>query len=740
MAGIKNVKSGGSGGEVSPLAAQLQQAWLHTQMPKAKKRSASSSQLTNSLPVLQQQDQQQSALESLSSIFPELASTLPQKKKPRLFSFFQEGEALKPKEKKVCFKDYSLRSSSPSLFPHDTLQSVANRTYSVTPPSPLPHRPTLCASTPVVHNSDSVEHLAAKPVPASQVFSENCTPRSSPSNLVDLDGVEFFMTEGESSVYEAMVQELGDLIAGDDASQFDSETLEKDLYSDDWLNDILGGPVVADISDGLKDGSRSSFADDETGDPLLDLDLGNSGLLASQIEMTPPEAAAAEDLSWSTSQSTFNSESLTAISEDALHHSHIPDGGGNSRHFSKPTEFLWVTNGNPVLPDNLHHLLLRCAEVIEENDISQANKLIAELRQHSSAIGNPAQRTAHYFMEALVARMTGTGGQLYRALNPNHPSAPECLKAFLNYFDYCPIPKLSYFFCNMAIMQAFGDAKRVHIVDYGILYGMQWPSLIYHLSQLPGGPPHLRITGIDWTKPGFRPTETIQENSERIQETGRNLACVAQQLGVPFDFHAIAEKWEAITPAHLFLRSDEVLAVNCINKLHHLFDEYVVAASPRNLFLSRIKSMNPKIFVHGVVNGNYNAPFFMSRFRGAMDHYSTLFEIYDATLPHPERVIMEQEVQGRAILNIVACEGLERVERAEPYTSWHARSLRAGFTQIPIPESTKSKIRTLMTHFPRDFSIGEDNGWFLAGWKGKVCYALSACQPTSRMTSSKQPP
>ncbi len=357
MAGIKHARSGGSGGEVSPLAAQLQQAWLHTQMPKAKKRSASSSQLANSLPVLQQQDQQQSALESLSSIFPELAATLPQKKKPRLFSFFQEGEALKPKEKEVRFKDYSLRSSCPSLFPHDTQQSVANRTHSVTPPSLLPHRPTLCASTPVVHNSDSLEHLAAKPVLASHVFSESSTPRSSPSNLVDLDGVEFFMTEGESSAYQAMAQELGDLIAGDDASRFDSETVEKGLYSDDWLNDILGGPVVGDISDGLNDGSRSSFADDEAGDPLLDLDLGNSGLRASQTEMPPPEEAAAGALSWSMSQSSFNS--LTAFSEDALHHSHIPDGGGNSRHFSKPTRFLWITNGNPVLPDNLHHLLLR---------------------------------------------------------------------------------------------------------------------------------------------------------------------------------------------------------------------------------------------------------------------------------------------------------------------------------------------------------------------------------------------
>jgi len=49
----------------------------------------------------------------------------------------------------------------------------------------------------------------------------------------------------------------------------------------------------------------------------------------------------------------------------------------------------------------------RCAEVIEQNDISQANKLIAELRQHSSATGNASQRTAHYFMEALVSLLTG---------------------------------------------------------------------------------------------------------------------------------------------------------------------------------------------------------------------------------------------------------------------------------------------------------------------------------------------
>jgi indole-3-glycerol phosphate synthase len=48
----------------------------------------------------------------------------------------------------------------------------------------------------------------------------------------------------------------------------------------------------------------------------------------------------------------------------------------------------------------------RCAQLIEANDISQANKLIAELRQHSSAIGNAEKRMTHYFLEALVSLLT----------------------------------------------------------------------------------------------------------------------------------------------------------------------------------------------------------------------------------------------------------------------------------------------------------------------------------------------
>jgi hypothetical protein len=145
---------------------------------------------------------------------------------------------------------------------------------------------------------------------------------------------------------------------------------------------------------------------------------------------------------------------------------------------------------------NFCHFYFRCAQAVEQNDFSHTNELIADLRQYSSAYGNAPQRVAHYFMEALVAKMSGTGGQLYTALSNNRPSAAEMLKAYRLFVGCCPFIQLSHYFGNSAILHAFGDAKRVHIVDYGILYGVQWPCLIYHLSQLPGGPPHLRITGI----------------------------------------------------------------------------------------------------------------------------------------------------------------------------------------------------------------------------------------------------
>lgn len=95
-----------------------------------------------------------------------------------------------------------------------------------------------------------------------------------------------------------------------------------------------------------------------------------------------------------------------------------------------------------------------------------------------------------------VAKMSGTGGQLYSALTNNRPSEAQMLRAQMLYCEHCPFIQVPHMYANHSMLEAFKDASRVHIVDYGILYGVQWPCLLYQLSQRPGGPPHLRITGM----------------------------------------------------------------------------------------------------------------------------------------------------------------------------------------------------------------------------------------------------
>lgn len=94
------------------------------------------------------------------------------------------------------------------------------------------------------------------------------------------------------------------------------------------------------------------------------------------------------------------------------------------------------------------------------------------------------------------AKLTGTGEQLYTVIGNNCPSAAFVFKAVRLYFENNPYIKLSHFFSMKTILDACDGATRVHVIFYGIQYGTEFPSLMQQLSLRPGGPPHLRITGI----------------------------------------------------------------------------------------------------------------------------------------------------------------------------------------------------------------------------------------------------
>ncbi|KAL2320004.1 hypothetical protein Fmac_028973 [Flemingia macrophylla] len=374
---------------------------------------------------------------------------------------------------------------------------------------------------------------------------------------------------------------------------------------------------------------------------------------------------------------------------------------------------------------DLRTLLVLCAQAVAADDHRSANELLKQIRQHSTPFGDGNQRLAHIFVDGLEARLAGTGSRNYNGLVSIRTSAANVLKAYHLYLAACPFRKISNFTSNITIRASSAQSMKVHVIDFGILYGFQWPTFIQRLSWRTGGPPKLRITGIDFPQPGFRP-------AERVIETGRRLAAYAEFFNVPFEYKAIAKKWDTVQLEELEIDRDEFLVVTCLYRGQNLLDESVVVDSPRNNFLRLIRKINPKLFIHGIVNGAFNAPFFVTRFREALFHYSSLFDMLETIVPREEweRMLIEKEIFGREVLNVIACEGSERVERHESYKQWQARILRAGFLQQSFDrETVKVAMQKVRCSYHRDFVIDEDSQWLLQGWKGRIIYALSCWKP-----------
>jgi len=161
-----------------------------------------------------------------------------------------------------------------------------------------------------------------------------------------------------------------------------------------------------------------------------------------------------------------------------------------------------------------------------------------------------------------------------------------------------PFMRAPYYFSNKTILDVSKGKPKVHIIDFGISLGFQWPTLFEQLTRREDGPPKVRITGIELPQPGFRPNQ-MNNNA------GQLLADYASLFNVPFECKGISSKWEIIHIEDLNIEEDDVLIVNCLFRMKNLVDETIYLNSARNRVLKTIRMMKPKVFVHGVVNESF---------------------------------------------------------------------------------------------------------------------------------------
>ncbi|KAL0407067.1 UNVERIFIED_CONTAM: Scarecrow-like protein 18 [Sesamum latifolium] len=294
-------------------------------------------------------------------------------------------------------------------------------------------------------------------------------------------------------------------------------------------------------------------------------------------------------------------------------------------------------------------------------------------------------------------------------------SADDALiqSSYLSLNQVTPFVRFCQLTANQAILEAINGQKAIHILDFDIMHGVQWPPLLQAVAER-YPPPTLRITATG-------------SDLEILRRTGDRLERFAHSLGLRFHFHPViflSDQDPISITSSVLLRPDETLAVNCVNYLHRLLKD----CNRLLLFLHRIKAMSPRV----LTVADHNLPICrQQRFVEALDHYSAVFDSLEATLPpnSPERLAVEQIWFGREIADIVAGDGGEdRMERHERFTSWAAMLTCAGFSNIPLSPFAVSQAKLLLRlHYPSEgYQLHILDESLFLGWQNQPLFSVSS--------------
>ncbi|KAK6947729.1 Transcription factor GRAS [Dillenia turbinata] len=441
-------------------------------------------------------------------------------------------------------------------------------------------------------------------------------------------------------------------------------------------------------------------------------DLGDKDVETSQ--------ALAMEASGSSDSSESHSLALR-LSENPLEHE---TGNGSRRHYSQEGDE--VTTG--IEEDHAEHqgfelvsLLMACVEAVSTKNIPAINHFLAKLGELASPRGTSISRLAAYFTEALALRVTRLWPHIFKITIPRElDRGDDDMGTALRLLNQVsPMPKFIHFTLNEIMLRAFEGKDRVHIIDFDIKQGLQWPSFFQSLASRSDPPSHVRITGIG-------------ESKQELNETGDRLAGLAEALNLPFEFHPVVDRLEDVRLWMLHVKEKESVAVNCVFQLHKML--YDRSGGALRDFLGLIRSTNPMVVVMAEQEAEHNDPSMEARLSKSLKYYSALFDSMDSSLSldSPIRIKVE-EMFAREIRNIIACEGIERLERHESFGNWRRMMEQGGFRCLGISEREKLQSRMLLKMYSCDnYSVvkgGEDGAALTLGWLDQPLYTVSAWSP-----------
>ncbi|KAK1374787.1 Scarecrow-like protein 28 [Heracleum sosnowskyi] len=374
-------------------------------------------------------------------------------------------------------------------------------------------------------------------------------------------------------------------------------------------------------------------------------------------------------------------------------------------------------------------LLMACINAIDLKNIEGVHHYIAKLGELASPRGSSISRLTAYFTEALALRVARVWPHIFyintlRELNSVEDESGTALR-LLN--QVSPIPQFIHFTGNEILLRGFEGKDRVHVIDFDIKQGLQWPSFFQSLASRGKPPSHVRITGIG-------------ESKQDLIETGERLAGFAEALNLQFEFHPVVDRLEDVRLWMLHVKEGECVAVNCIFQLHKML--YDGNGGPLMDFMGLLRSTNPKIVVMAEQEADHNYQSLETRLCNSLKYYAAIFDSLDLGLPQDSLArIKVEEMFAREIKNIISCEGRDRLERHENFGKWAKLMESGGFRNMGITEREFLQSRMLLKMYPFDDyrvekQVRDDSSALTLSWSDQSLYTVSAWAPLDIAGSS----
>ncbi|KFK28389.1 hypothetical protein AALP_AA8G508600 [Arabis alpina] len=408
-----------------------------------------------------------------------------------------------------------------------------------------------------------------------------------------------------------------------------------------------------------------------------------------------------------------------------------------------PTRLVWpcFSSSKSLTSDanSMEKLLLHCANAIESNDATLAQQIIWILNNLVSPAGDSTQRLASSFLRALISR-AATKSQTFAFLSA--AASPVALHRFsvielAAFVDLTPWHRFGFIAANAAILDAVEGYSSVHIVDLSSTHCMQIPTLIDSMASKLQKQPLLKLTVV--VSGNESPPPPLLGIS--FEELGTKLVNFATTRNIAMEFRIISSSYSnGLSSLIEQLQNDafvfnEALVVNCHMMLHYIPEETLISNPLRSVFLKDLRELNPTIVTLIDEDADLTSSNFISRLQSLFNYMWIPYDTADTFLTRgsEQRRWYEADI-GWKIDNVVAKEGLERVERLELKRRWFERMREAKFAGVGFGETAATEVKTMLEEHAAGWGMKRDNDdddvdRFVLTWKGHSVVFASAWVP-----------